>query len=309
VYTRRQFGKAALAALPVPLIAAKIDSTVHGVRIGIHTYSFSVLPYQGILDVVIRSMVDTGIGVCVLLDQQIEPGDLWEQIRPAPGAGGRGPTDTQTRAREKLAQWRVSVSLDHFKGIREKFESAGIEIYGLGATLNPNPSDQELHRMFEAARTLGAKTVNLAGSLSLARRLAPIAEQHRMMVGLQGRPNRNATDPDQIAKPENYDEALSLSKSFRLGFDIGDATGAGFDALKFVQDHRDRIESIYLKDRRKDRATVPWGQGDTPIRQTLQWIRDGKHPILALVDCDYPTESNRPADVKKCFAYAKAALE
>ena len=309
MYSRRRFGKVVLAALPMPLPASAIDSRVNGVALGLHTFSFSGLPHQGVLDAIIHCMVDTGIGECILLAQQIEPGDLWEQIRPPQAAGAvRGTSEAQARAREQLAKWRLSVSLDYFKGIRRQFESAGIRISGYGASPNPNASVEELHRTFEMAEALGAGIVTLGGTMPLAKRLAPIAGEHGLMVGLQGRPNLSSTDPDQISRPEDYQRALALSDNFRLSFDIGDATGAGYHVLPFLREHRALIHSVYLKDRRKDRVSVPWGEGDTPIRAVLQWIRDGKYPIRAFIDCDYKSAGNRAADVKRCFEYAKAAL-
>jgi sugar phosphate isomerase/epimerase len=92
-----------------------------------------------------------------------------------------------------------------------------------------------------------------------------------------------------------------------MSFDIGDATAGGYDALKFVEDHHDKIVLLYLKDRRKNGEKVPFGEGDAPIKQVLRLVRDRKYPIPFYIDCDYST-SNRPADVKGSFEYAKAAL-
>jgi sugar phosphate isomerase/epimerase len=295
MYSRRQFGRVAFAFLPLPLLAAKIDSNVHGVQLGVHTFSFSTLPHDGILDAIVGGMVDARIGECILRAQDIEPGDLWDQVRTAPA-----------EAREKLGRWRMAVSLDYFQAIRRKFENAGVAIYGFGAS--PNAVDEELHRTFEIAQALGAKIVTLGGTLALAKRLAPIAEKHDMMVGLQGHPSAASTDREQIQRPEDFAEALSLSKNLRLSLDIGDATGAGYDALQFVRGNHDRIHTVYLKDRKKDRTSVPWGEGDTPIKPILQMIRDRKYPIRAYIDCDYKSSGSRAAEVKRCFEYAKAAL-
>ena len=84
-------------------------------------------------------------------------------------------------------------------------------------------------------------------------------------------------------------------------------TGGGYDSLAFVKDRLDRIAVIYLKDRRKDRLSVPWGEGNTPINEVLRLVRDSKYPIRCYIDCDYKT-TDRPADVKRSFGYAKAAL-
>ena len=135
----------------------------------------------------------------------------------------------------------------------------------------------------------------------------PLVEKNKFLVGIQGNPNMNPTNPDAIAKPEQYEEALTLSKSYGMSFDIGDATGGGYDSLKFVEAHLDGIALTYLKDRRKDRVSVPWGEGDTPVVDVLKLIRDRKPTIRCYIDCDYRT-TNRPADVKRSFEFAKRAL-
>jgi sugar phosphate isomerase/epimerase len=294
-----------LAALPLPLAAAKIDSILHGVHVGLHTYSFSEIPAENALETIIHFMAETGIGECILWAPHIEPRNLWDVLRPPQGSV-RPSAAAQADARRELGKWRLSISLDYFKDIRTRFADAGIDISGFGAS--PNPSDEEINRTFEIAEALGSRMVTLGGTIPLARQIAPIAEQHKMVVGLQGRPNLNSTDPDQISKPENYEQALGLSKSLALRLDIGDATGAGFDCLKFVEEHHARIDSIFLKDRRKDRLSVPWGEGDTPVKQILQLIRDKKYPIRTYIDCDYKATGSRAVEVKKCFTYAKEAL-
>jgi hypothetical protein len=59
----------------------------------------------------------------------------------------------------------------------------------------------------------------------------------------------HSTNLDAISTPANFEEALALSKNYWLSFEIGDATGGGYDTLPFVEAHHDRIALIYLKDR------------------------------------------------------------
>jgi sugar phosphate isomerase/epimerase len=288
--SRRDLGKLALAALPLRGTAAKkIDSVVHGVQFGLQTYVFSGigLPQDGILDIVVKSMVASQLGECELYAPLVVPADV-------------------PQAREEQAKWRMSVSLDHFRAIRRKFEDAGIQIYAISGF--PASTDAELNRTFEIAGALGARQITLGVTLSAAARIAPLVEMSGFQVGIQGRPNMHATTPDAISTPENYDAAVSLSKSYWVSLDIGDATGGGYDALKFVETHHDRIALLYLKDRRKDRVSVPWGEGDTPIREILRLIVEHKNPIRCYIDCDYKP-ANRPADVQRSYEYAKAAVE
>jgi sugar phosphate isomerase/epimerase len=269
--------------------ANKIDSVVRGVQFGLQSYIFTGigLPQEGILDVVVKSMVESGLGECDLYAPLVQP------------AAERALT------REELAKWRMSVSLDYFREIRKKFEDAGIVVYGLSGF--PGSTEEELGRTLEIAGALGARLVTLGITLSAARRVASLAGKGGVRVGLQGRPDMSVTNPDVIAKPENFAAAVALSKDYCISIDVGDATGGGYDSLKFVQDYHDRISLIYLKDRRKDRLSVPWGDGDTPLREILRLIRDRHYPIRCYIDCDYKT-GDRPADVKRSFEYAKAAL-
>jgi len=74
-----------------------------------------------------------------------------------------------------------------------------------------------------------------------------------------------------------------------------------------VKNHLEGFSLIYLKDRRKDHTSVPWGEGDTPVAEVLRLIRDRKARIRCYIDCDYKT-TDRPADVKQSFDYARRAL-
>jgi hypothetical protein len=311
MFSRRDFGRMAL--LPVTtMLAKKIDSTFQGVQFGLQSYIFSGigLPPDGILDVVIQSMVDCGLGECDLFAPLVEPAALWERIRAgAPARPGEPVTPqaaaARSQAREELAKWRMTVPLDHYRLIRKKFDAAGIAIYGLSAFAGSTV--EELSRTFNIAGVLGARIVTLGITFPAAMRVAALANQRDLIVGIQGQPDLSIADPDVIAKPDQYDKALALSRSYRISFDIGDGTGGGYDSLAFVKDRLDRIAVIYLKDRRKDRLSVPWGEGDTPVKQVLRLVKDSRYPIRCYIDCDYKT-TNRPADVKRSFDYAKAAL-
>src|ERR1700737_2325273 len=87
--SRRDFGKLALAAWPVSrALAAKINSDINGVRIGVQTYSFRSLPQDGIIDAVIHAMTEIGLGECELFGPQVEPNMMAALRGPGGGPGG-----------------------------------------------------------------------------------------------------------------------------------------------------------------------------------------------------------------------------
>jgi sugar phosphate isomerase/epimerase len=305
--TRRDFGKITLAALPLSSAFAKINSKINGVQLGVQTYSFRDLPPEGIVDAVIKAMTGIGLGECEVFASQFEP--------PQPRIGGRGrgtPPDpavvaAREKARNDLRDWRLSVSMDHFKGLKKKFDDAGINIYAYNYSFNPSFTDDEIERGFEMAKALGVHAITASTTVSVAKRVAPFAEKHKMIVAMHG--HSDLKDPEQFAKPESFQAAMDMSKYFYVNLDIGHFTAAGYDPVAYINEHHARISNLHLKDRKKDQGdNTVWGEGDTPIKPVLTLLKDKKYPIPAYIEYEYRGTESSTAEVKKCFEYAKAAL-
>lgn len=329
MYTRRdfaRFGLGALGGLPLahtlPLSAwqakatthHRIDSTIHGVRIGIESYSFATLPHDEVLDVVIASMAEMGLNNCGLWETLILPPELYQRQQEARGTGGPPAPERRAAmaaANDAIKQWQMTVSLDFFKDIRKKFDTAGIDLsYFTPGALTPKSSDEELQRACDIAHALGTPSLVSSMSQSVAKRFAPFAEKNDLKVGLLGGGNVLSPDSSGVATTANFLEMVGYSKNYGIQLDIGDATGGGLDALQFVKDNYAQISAINLKDRGRDKASKPWGEGDSHVKEVLLYVRDNKYPIPCYIDCDYPTapDSTRIADIKRSFAYIKTAL-
>jgi sugar phosphate isomerase/epimerase len=298
LYSRREFGELALAAMPA-ISLMRVDSRIGGVRIGVQSYSFRTMP----LDDAIKAMTDIGIGECELFSGHVEP-------RPPPGAsGGPGaPVDPAVRAawREKLRDWRLTTPLDHFAAVRKKFDAAGIKLQAYNLSFNDSFTDAEIDRGFEMAKALGAGFITASSTLTAAKRVAPFAEKHQMTVAMHG--HANLVDPNEFAKPESFEKAMAMSKRFAVNLDIGHFFAAGFDPLSYIEQHHDRITNLHLKDRKKsDGPNMPWGEGDTPIKEVLNLLKTKKYDIPANIEYEYKGEDT-VAEVRKCFEYCRAAL-
>jgi len=277
--TRRElggiFGVAALGAASAK--AAKIDSTVRGVTIGVQSYSFRD---RG-LDAAIAGMKECGAGLCELWQGHIEP-----------------------KEKTALAAWRKSPPIDELKGVRKKFDTAGIELYALNYSFRQDWSDEETEKGFEIAKALGVKYITASSNPSAAPRIDKFAQAAKMIVAMH---NHSNLKPNEFARAEDFAQAMTGTKNIKINFDIGHFTAANFDAVKFIEEHHQDIITLHIKDRKKDQGkNVPFGEGDTPIKQVLQLLRDKKYKIPANIEFEYAGDPL--VEVKKCVDYCKAAL-
>ena len=108
------------------------------------------------------------------------------------------------------------------------------------------------------------------------------------------------------------------------------AGSKGKSPTPVLEKYHDRIVSLHLKDRTADGSNVPWGQGQTPIKEMLQLMRQEKWTFPAepersedsqpqaarrasaarQIELEYkiPEGSNAVAEVKKCVQYCQEAL-
>jgi sugar phosphate isomerase/epimerase len=294
MYSRRDFGKIALAGISVSTAFAKINSKVSGVQIGAQSYSFRDRP----LNDAIKAMVQVGLGGCELYAPHVEYAAMGIRM----GAAPQGPA-----AREALRKWRLNVSMDEFKAVRRRFDDAGIALYAYNYSMRDDFTDEEIDRGFQMTRALGLNLITSSSTLSAAKRVAPFADTHKMTVAMHG--HSDITNPNEFAKPEAFAAAMAMSKYFAINLDIGHFTAAGYDAVEYLRADHEKILILHLKDRKKaEGPNVPWGQGDTPIKQVLQVLKEKKFPIPALIEYEYKGADDAVVEVKKCFQYCKDAL-
>ncbi len=312
-YTRRDFGKIALASLPLAGArgAAKIDSKFYGVQIGAITYSFNSIANPD-PEAIIRAYVEIGLGEAELMSNHCEA--LAGAPRAARG-GGRGAalTPEQQAARkaqqEQIRDWRASANAGTWSGVRKKFNDAGVEVALLCYNMNDNMKDEDIEYGFSMARGLGVQAITTSTTLTMAKRIAPIADSHQLLVGYHG---HDATDdPNQTATLESYDTLMAYGKYNGVNLDIGHFTAANYDAVAFIKAHHAKITNLHVKDMKRDHGTyTPFGQGDTPMKGVLQLLKKEKYDFPGNIELEYriPSDSNLIAEMKKCLAYCKDCL-
>src|ERR1035438_9359030 len=130
-----------------------------------------------------------------------------------------------------------------------------------------------------------------------------------MMVGFHG---HDSTDrPNEVSTPETFATVMSYSQYHGVNLDIGHFVAANFDPLAYIKEHHARITNLHIKDRKKDHgANMPFGEGDTPIREVLNFVAKEKYTFPANIEFEYrvPEGSDVKTEVAKCLKYCKDAL-
>jgi len=275
MYSRRDFGKIALAAVPLMKV-------VGGVTIGVQTYSYRSLPQ----DAIIGALKADDAGEIELFSPGIEP----------PGV-----------SRDSLRQWRLSTPMDYFAGVKKKFDAAGVTIHSYTMNYRADFTDDEIDKTFDQAKALGTNIIATSTQVNMAKRLLMSAEKHQMLLSFHG--HSNTKDANEFATPESFQMALDLSKYARINLDIGHFSAAGYDPVAFIQEHHDKITHLHVKDRKNnDGPNTPWGEGETPIKPVLLLLKTKKYPIPAFVEYEYRGTGTPVEEVKKCLDYMRAAL-
>jgi sugar phosphate isomerase/epimerase len=276
-------------------------SRINGVRIGAITYSFRGMSE---IDDIVKAYQDIGLGEVELMSNHAESA----AGVPSAGGGGRrgGDTPEAIAAREAVTKWRQAVTLDTFKPVRKKFEDAGVTVSVLCYNMSTRTTDEEIEYAFTMARSLGASTISTSTQVSMAKRIAPFADKHRIRVGFHN--HSNLKDPNEVATPESFTACMDASKYHGVNLDIGHFTAANFDAVAYLDANHARITNLHLKDRGRDQGNnVPWGQGNTPIKEVLTLLRTKKYDIPANIEFEYRGEP--VAEVKACFEFCKTVLQ
>ncbi len=305
--SRRDFGRLVLAGLSGSILsAAKVNSTIGGVKLGAISYCFRGLPRAAAadyIDTIIQACLECGVGYVELTSPMVEPPTT------LPG-GGRVPPDTpeNRKAREEVRQWRLTAPLARFKEIRKKFDDSGISLIGYVMTFAEDFTDEEIEAVFLQAQALGVRMIGTnQTTVGMGPQLVPYAEKHKIDLSFHN--HSKAEDPNEVASPQSYEKLFAMSKRFKANLDVGHFVAGNQDPIAFIEQHHDRITHLHLKDRkRNDGPNMPWGEGDTPLRQVLTLVKEKRYPIYCLVEYEYKGAGSPVEETRKCMNYMKQVL-
>jgi sugar phosphate isomerase/epimerase len=234
---------AACAVLPRSVFsaeAAKPNSVFNGVRIGCITYSYRGTPDSA--QDTLKYLLEDGLSEVELMG-----GTILSYIgRPA-----------KVTDEERKAQLVKCVEL------RKMYNDAGVNIHIQKTDFGK--SDEEIDFNFQIAKALGCTGITLERSEEMAKKLAPFADKHKIWVAFH-----NHTDNYPVM--DKPDPILEYGKYIGFNFDVGHyvAGTKGKSPIPVIEKYHDRIVSLHLKDRTADGKNLPFGTGETPLKEILQ---------------------------------------
>jgi sugar phosphate isomerase/epimerase len=228
-----------------------------------------------------------------------------------PTGGGRGtPSPEQQAAAEEERKWRLGLSMDIFKDLRKLYNDAGVSVYAVKDVRSG--TDEDLEYTFAVAEALGANhvTLELPGGSNAAQTLKRLGDwglRKKIYVAYHTHEQGSMTA---------FDEAFAISKGNTANIDFGHYVAAGNvggSTLQFLEKYHGRISSFHLKDRTTPKncaLNLPWGTGETPIREILQLVKKNQWKIPATIELEYavPAGSDAVKETARCVEYCRTAL-
>jgi sugar phosphate isomerase/epimerase len=289
-HSRRDFGKLALATIPAPCAlraAPELPSVFHGVRLGIGSYSFREFK----LDDIIAALPQVPLGTLELESRFVEPGMM------SVGRGGLSP-----ERREALRQWRLGASVSDMAAVKKRFEDAGIHVYAWNTPIDASFTEAEIDRVFPMAQALGVDAINVVTTLPQVERLIAPAAKHKLRIGFHPTPGRR--DENYIGTGESWRRIVAMSPYFGVCPDLAGRANWGAEPLAFLREMRERLTTLHTHD------TVPFGEGEAPVKEILRMMRDEKMKFVPIVERIYPLkpEMDKVAEIRSLVDYCEDAL-
>lgn len=310
-YTRREFGKLTAAALPAACLLpgsalaaqAKPNSRWAGVQVGLnvpYNYGNNAMPIEQVL----ANTLALGVNALELRGQPIE---AFLGGPPTPPTGGRGREADPARAAAvgALRAWRASASFSQKTAdLKRMFDEAGVLIEIVKWDGVFQMTDDELDYIFQVSKALGARALSTEiGTVDQTRRVGQFADKHQLFIGYHGHASTGTAE---------YAAPFAFAKFNGANVDIGHfVAGQNTSPAPFIIEHASRITHLHIKDRRRNNGpNTPFGQGDTPIREILQLMRDRKFTFQATLEFEYPIPegSTRMAEIARALDYCRTCL-
>jgi sugar phosphate isomerase/epimerase len=260
------------------------------------TISYSYRSMFSNAEQILEALVSAGLSEVELMGPAIQAYAGFNVTSGKGKKGGPAPTPVRYSDAQREAQ------LAKCRALRKLYNDAGVNIHLHKIAFGP--SDEEIEFNFLVAKALGCAGITTERSEPMVKRLAPFADKHRIWVGFH---NHTANFPAFEA-----DSLIDAGNHVGFNLDVGHyvAGTKGKSPIPLLEKYHARIVSLHLKDRTAEGGNLPWGQGQTPLKEILQLMRREKWTFPADIELEYkiPEGSDAVKEVAKCVRFCREAL-
>jgi sugar phosphate isomerase/epimerase len=193
------------------------------------------------------------------------------------------------------------------RAARKKVEDAGLTIMG-GGTITLKNDESQVRKAFEYARHAGFPLIVAAPDPACLDIVEKMIKEFDIQVAIH---NHGPEDKFFPAPQDAYRRLTGRDKRFGLCIDIGHTARAGVDPVRAVEECKDRVIDLHLKDlkektNRDSQTEVGKGALDIPgLFRVLNKIGFAGHAGL-----EYEINAENPFEgVKESFAYMRGVLD
>ncbi len=199
--------------------------------------------------------------------------------------------------------------MDEIRGIRKKFDDAGIDLYAFNYSFRDEFTDEQIEQGFLMAKAMGVTRITASANVDISPRVDKYARAIQDLCRLSRSRQHEAERVFHSGRLEAARWPAVRSTPASISTSATSPPPASIRS-SFFEEHHAKIITLHIKDRKKNHGpNMPLGEGDTNIKGVLEVLKTKKYPIPAMIEYEYGKPGmDTVAEVKKCFDYCKAAL-
>lgn len=196
---------------------------------------------------------------------------------------------------------------DELKQVRTDFESAGIQILGVGNVSFARNDEGEMRRNFEYAKALGAPVIVMAPTHQTVGFINTLVKEFNIKAAIH---NHGPEDKHFPAPSDVLKAIKGMDPRMGLCVDVGHTTRTGTEIVQSIKDAGDRLHDVHMKDladlMNKD-SQVAVGDGAMPIPAIFKQLQRMGYKAGVMLEYEINADNPLPG-MQKSFAYMRGVL-
>jgi sugar phosphate isomerase/epimerase len=196
---------------------------------------------------------------------------------------------------------------EQLKQIRSDFESAGIQILGVGNVGFAKNDEGEMRRNFDYAKALGAPVMVMAPTHETVGAVEKLVKEYNIKAAIH---NHGPEDKHFPAPSDVLKAVKGMDSRVGLCIDIGHTSRTGADILQSIKDAGARLHDMHVKDLAdpmKRDSQVAVGEGVLPIPAIFKQLHRMGYKGGVMLEYEINADNPIPG-MQESFAYMRGVL-